>query len=291
MKPALYICALVVCLECRTGLLLAQSSAASLRGTVTDPSGAVVPGALVQLRGTGPEQRATTDISGHYSFSVLRPGKYTVRAIAKGFTVAQMRDVDLSSPQTLNVQLTIEAEAQVVNVEDEANNVGADPASNGSALVLRGEGTRGSVRRSGRAFSSSCRPWPDLAPDPNGGQIYIDGFTGGNLPAESSIREMRINSNPFSTEYDRPGFGRIEIFTKPGTDSLHGQAFVQYNKESLNSRSPLLTQSHRPPYEQNFFGSTQRTRSRSRRPRSASTSQRRSINENAFIYATILDAI
>ena len=87
---------------------------------------------------------------------------------------------------------------------------------------------------------------------PNGGQIYIDGFTGGNLPPKSSIREVRINSNPFSPEYDRPGFGRIEIFTKPGTDKIRGQAFFQYNKEAFNSRSPLLTQSTRPPYEQRF---------------------------------------
>ena len=54
---------------------------------------------------------------------------------------------------------------------------------------------------------------------------------------------MRINSNPFSPEYERPGFGRIEILTKPGTDTLHGQAFGQFNNEMLNSRSPLLTTS------------------------------------------------
>src|SRR4029079_18245677 len=89
---------------------------------------------------------------------------------------------------------------------------------------------------------------------PTGGQSDIDGFTGGNLPAKSSIREVRINTNPMSPEYDRPGFGRIEIFTRPGTDFIRGQAFLQFNDESMNSRSPLLTQSKRPPYQQKFFG-------------------------------------
>ena len=49
---------------------------------------------------------------------------------------------------------------------------------------------------------------------PNGGQIYIDGFTGGQLPPKSAIREIRINQNPFSAEFDKIGYGRIEILTK-----------------------------------------------------------------------------
>src|ERR1035438_2394699 len=107
------------------------------------------------------------------------------------------------------------------------------------------------IRTRGRSMYT---PLPGPGAGPNGGQIYIDGFTGGNLPNKSSIREVRINSNPFSPEYERPGFGRIEILTKPGTDTLHGQAFGQYNKEALNSRSPLLTSSTRPDYRQEFFG-------------------------------------
>ena len=57
---------------------------------------------------------------------------------------------------------------------------------------------------------------------PNGGQIYVDGFTGGQLPPKSSIREIRVNQNPFSAQYDSLGFGRIEIITKPGGDKLRG---------------------------------------------------------------------
>ena len=81
---------------------------------------------------------------------------------------------------------------------------------------------------------------------PNGGQIYIDGFTGGQLPPKSSIREIRINQNPFSAEYDKLGYGRIEIFTKPGTDQYHGQISVVGNSSYFNSTSPFATIKHRP---------------------------------------------
>lgn len=57
---------------------------------------------------------------------------------------------------------------------------------------------------------------------PDGAQIYIDGFTGGRMPPKASIREIRINQNPFSAQFDRLGQGRIEVFTKPGTEDYHG---------------------------------------------------------------------
>ena len=66
-----------------------------------------------------------------------------------------------------------------------------------------------------------------VPPVPTARQIYIDGFTGGQLPPKSSIREIRINQNPFSAQYDKLGYGRIEILTKPGTDKFtahHGDA-------------------------------------------------------------------
>src|SRR5580658_5201894 len=97
------ICALIV--SCFA--IFADAQTASLHGTVTDPSGALVPGALVQLRGPGPEVRATSDDKGQYSFATLAPGKYTVRVIAQGFTVGTKQGYDISSPQTLDMQLTI----------------------------------------------------------------------------------------------------------------------------------------------------------------------------------------
>jgi hypothetical protein len=280
--------ALALLMLCCAAVMPAQTPSASLQGVITDPSGGVVPGALVQLRGSGPEQRAATDDTGRYKFDVLHPGKYTVRVIAKGFTISA-REMNLTSADTLNVQLTIEADSQVVNVEAEANNVSADPSSNGGAIILR-QRELAALSDDPDELSQQLQAMAGPGAGPNGGQIYIDGFTGGNLPAKSSIREIRINSNPFSPEYDRPGFGRIEIFTKPGTDSIHGQAFLQYNKEALNSRSPLLEQAKRPPYKQNFFGFNIGGPLKKQKASFSFDAQRRGTTENAFIYATDLDS-
>ena len=116
---------LLILLLLVVSLCKAQAPVPSLRGVITDPSGASVPGALVQVRGPGGEQRAHTDAAGQYVLPSLRPGKYLVRVIAKGFTVAERQNLDIAGPTTLDTQLTIQAESQVVNVEDEAAKVSA----------------------------------------------------------------------------------------------------------------------------------------------------------------------
>lgn len=286
MKLFIGLVAMVVCVGMQ---LPAQSTeTASLRGTVTDPSGASVPNALVQLRGPGGEKRATTDIGGRYALEGLTPGKYQVRVIARGFSVTRKDNFVISGATPLDVQLTIQAETQVVNVEEEAGRVSTDPSSNASALVL-GEKELEALSDDPDELQEQLQAMAGPAAGPNGGQIYIDGFTGNNLPPKSSIREVRINANPLSPEYDRPGFGRIEIFTKPGTDKLHGQAFFQYNKEFLNARSPLLTQSTRPPYQQKFFGFNVAGPVKKQKASFGLDFERRQITENAFILATTLD--
>ncbi len=133
----------------------------------------------------------------------------------------------------------------MITVQEEINEVTTDPTSNGGAIVLHDKELQ-ALSDDPDELSEQLQAMAGPSNGPNGGQIYIDGFTGGNLPPKSSIREVRINSNPFSPEYDRPGFGRIEILTKPGTDYIRGQAFFQYSDGLLNSRSPLLAQSDTP---------------------------------------------
>src|SRR5438477_2604162 len=261
---------------------------ASLRGVITDPSGALVPGALVQLRGPGGEQRANTNGSGEYVFAALPPGKYLLRVIVKGFAVSQQPNFNVSGPTRLDVQLTIAAESQVINVEDETGKVSADPTANSSAIVL-GQKELEALSDDPDELQQQLQAMAGPSAGPNGGQIYIDGFTGGQLPAKNSIREVRINSNPLSPEYDRPGFGRVEIFTKPGTDTIHGQGFFQYNKEFLNSRNPLLQQSTRPPYQQRMVGVTLTGPIKKQKASFGLEFERRSITENAFVLATTLD--
>src|SRR5947208_14086755 len=90
---------------CAFSLAAQTPPAAGLRGVVTDPSGALVPGALVQLRGPGGEQRAKTDMSGQYAFPSLHPGKYLVRDIVKVLSVRQKTYVEISGSTSRHVLL------------------------------------------------------------------------------------------------------------------------------------------------------------------------------------------
>ena len=262
---------------------------ASLSGTVTDPSGATVPGAIVQLRGAGREQRARTGNAGQYRFPSLAPGKYRVRILAKNFAVAQKSDLPIERPTFFDVQLTIGTQAQVIDVEDELRRVSAEAGANGSAIVM-GERQIGELSDDPDELALQLQALAGPAPGPGGGQLFIDGFTGGNLPPKSSIREIRINANPFSPEYDRPGFARVEVFTKPGSDALHGQAFAQYGDDILNSRNPLLTQSTRPPYRSQLYGLNLSGPLRRNKASFTFDAEHRQIDENAFILATTLDS-
>lgn len=258
-----------------------------LSGTVTDPSGASVPGASVRVRGPKGEQRQQTDTQGRYTFLSLAPGAYEVRINAKGFKAVVKPGVQAGT--VLDAQLDILAEAQEVTVEDDTGSVSTDPASNASALVLK-EKELSALSDDPDELEQQLQALAGPATGPNGGQIFIDGFTGGRLPPKASIREIRINSNPYSPEYDRPGFGRIEVFTKPGADKIRGMAFFQFNNQSFNSRNPLLTQSTRPPYEQKFFGFDLRGPLVKQKASFGLNAERRSTNENAFILATTLDS-
>jgi hypothetical protein len=108
----------------------------SIHGVVTDPSGAAVPGAVVAVKGGGGDFHAKADGNGRYTVSNVPAGKYAVGIGAKGFAVNKNDAVDVAGSTTLDVQLMIKGEAEVVNVEDEVNAVTTDPAANGTAIVL-----------------------------------------------------------------------------------------------------------------------------------------------------------
>jgi hypothetical protein len=274
------------------GLLAATAAAqaqTSLRGTVTDPSGAAVPGAVVQVRGLRGERRARTGDTGQYVFPSLAAGRYRIRILAKGFAAAEKTDLAIDRPTVFDAQLAIQTKTEEVNVEDAPGRVSAEPESNGGAVVMRGRHLA-ALSDDPDELALQLQALAGPAPGPNGGQIFIDGFTGGNLPPKSAIREVRINANPFSPEYDRHGFARVEIFTKPGSESWRGQALAQYNDERLNSRNPLLAGDTRPPYRAQLYGLDLSGPLRKNRAAFTLDAEQREIDENAFILATTLDA-
>ncbi len=215
----------------------------TIRGVVTDPSAAVIPGATVITAGNGVTRSVKTDGQGRYTVANVPSGNYSVRVEAKGFVPFFRPDLAVPATQatSLDVAMQIAAETQQVQVNDtSAAQLSTDASSNVSALVLKEEDLE-QLPDDPDDLQSDLEALAGPAAGPNGAQFFIDGFSGGQLPPKSSIREIRINSNPFSSEFDRPGFGRIEILTKPGTDNFHGTAFINYGDRIFDSRNPLLT--------------------------------------------------
>jgi hypothetical protein len=216
----------------------------SLHGQVTDESGALVPAVVVTLNGPAGLVKTTKAASdGTYSFTALAPGNYTLQASAPDLALPQAAKVALKSgSQTLNLQLFVAATLQQVKVEDSAGpGVSTDAANNASAIVIRGADLDAlSDNPDDLAIDLQALAGPSAGP--NGGSILIDGFSGGQLPPKDAIREIRINQNPFSPEYDKLGFGRIEIFTKPGSDKFHGSVGYNFANDFWNSRNPYAAQ-------------------------------------------------
>ena len=222
--------------------VLAQT--AILRGVATDESGAIIPGAKVTATGpSGQVKTATTGSDGSYSILGLPVGNYTVQAAAPDLSTAQPVKITLGpGATTLNLQLRVASTVQQVTIQENAGpQVTTDPSNNASALVLSGDDLD-ALPDDPDDLQEDLQALAGPSAGPNGGQIYIDGFSGGELPPKESIREIRINSNPFAPEWDSLGYGRIQIFTKPGSDKFHGSAFFNLGDDVWNSRNPYAAQ-------------------------------------------------
>ncbi|MDQ3918439.1 MAG: carboxypeptidase regulatory-like domain-containing protein, partial [Acidobacteriota bacterium] len=267
----------------------AQQSLATLRGQVADELGGVIVGATVTATdAAGVSKTATTDDQGRYVFTALAPGRYTVRVTQAGFAPYENAAVEVQSGRTepLNIVLSVAIEQEQVTVTAEAP-VSTEPEQNAGALVLRGADLD-SLPDDPDDLSEALQALagPSSGSD-EGAQIFVDGFTGGRLPPKESIREIRINRNPFSAEYDRLGYGRVEIFTKPGTDKFRGQAFFNFNNEKLNSRSPFAPT--RAPYLSRRYGGNISGPISKKKASFFLDFERRDIDDNAFVQAVILD--
>src|SRR5579871_6038629 len=235
--PFFLLVLLIVCLP-----VYAQT--ASLKGQVMDETGAVVPGAAITVAGPNGITKSTTAQSdGSYSFVGLPPGKYTVRVSAPDLSQSQPVNAVLQSgSQSLDLRMKVASVTQQVTVEDSAGpNVSVDPSSNSTATILRGDDLQ-ALSDDPDDLQSDLQALAGPSAGPEGGEIYIDGFSGGQLPSKDSIREVRVNQNPFSPEYSKLGYGRIDILTKPGTDKLHGNAFFNFGDSVWNSRNPYAQQ-------------------------------------------------
>ena len=227
----------------------APPATATLHGHVTDPTGALIPGAdVIVTTSTGTAARTSkADASGAYEVRGLAPGGYLLRVEYAGFAPFQSETIELAAGQVkrVDVAMAMEVAQQNVVVTDETPTVNIEAGGNANTVIIKGKDLD-ALSDDPDELSNELSALAGPSAGPNGGQIYIDGFTGGQLPPKSAIREIRINQNPFSAEFDRLGYGRIEILTKPGTDKLHGQFFIMGNDNNFNTGNPFTP--NVPPY-------------------------------------------
>src|ERR1022692_1091692 len=272
--------------------LLAQSSlGGSINGTVTDPSGAAVAGASVQLanEGTGVVTPTTTTSSGQFVFPVVSVGEYTITVAAAGFSQSAVKGVSVmpNKSTTQNVVLKVGATTQTVEVTASAVHLETETAQQGTSfdqstyadlpLALAG------APRAATAFSDLM---PGVATAPtnsssfsepgeveifsqtvNGGQtlaseVYYDGVAmlqtnvAGDyryqpVPVEA-ISEFTLVQDNFSAEYSRTPGGIISLNTRSGTNNWHGEAY-EYNENNAMNAGGEVGQLV-PTERQNEFG-------------------------------------
>ncbi len=216
----------------------------TIKGIVTDESGGIVPGAKVTLSTASRALReATSDKNGAYTLGDLPIGTYTLNASAPQLILTQPITVNVKSGvQIVDVKLRIAPTRQQVNVrENNGPAVTTESAGNASAVVLRGADLD-ALGDDPEDLATDLQALAGPSAGPSGGAMYIDGFTGGQLPSKDAIREIRINQNPFSPEYDKLGYGRIDVITKPGGRKVHGSAHYNFADSFWNSRNPYAAE-------------------------------------------------
>ncbi len=281
------VCALMLFLS---GFSLAQTSATALRVRVVDQQKAVIEKAsAVLVDADGNQITGNPADPGYYEFNAVKPGVYTLQVAALGFGIySNLVEIkqDSKATQELEVSLTVATAKQEVTVTSDTPALSLSQDENANALVLKGEDLE-TLPDDPDDLADALQALAGPSAGPNGGQFYIDGFSGGQIPTKASIREVRINQNPFSAEYDRIGFGRIEILTKPGSDQYHGQASFGFNDESLNSRNPFAP--NRAPYQSRQYGLEFGGPLIKNKSSFSLDFERRATDDNAVIAATVLD--
>ncbi|MEA2541989.1 MAG: hypothetical protein QOH35_3355 [Acidobacteriaceae bacterium] len=287
--------AVLVCLPVLLcGTIQAQSSYGSSVGTITDSSGAVVPGAAVTLTNidTGDRRTATTNAGGDYQFVNLPPGNYKVDVAATGFKHFTRTNVLVLVQGSTRVDAvlelgdvnqTVEVTSQAPLLETQQATVGQAVAGravtelplNGRdvfnllalapGVVPQGQALNGNPVTSGL----STFAWGNYQISggiPNTGATFIDGapINSGYInsvalvPTQDSVQEFRVESNNISPEYGGTTDGVITMATKSGSNAFHGSAYDFLRNTVLNANTFFSNRAGlpRPAFIQNEFGGT-----------------------------------
>ena len=267
---------------------LQAQSTATLQGTVTDPSDAVVPKAKVTVRneGTGVQTGTQTNDAGEYVVAGLPVGDYRVEASAPGFqtTIVNGLRLDVSATVIKNVKLEVGATTQEITISE------APPVLEASTMTVGQTITQRTVQEmplNGRHFVDLTLLSPGtVAPPQNGfltaplrGQGSFGVNTAGlredmvnymingiNLsdqlqnqitfqPSINTVQEFKIDNSTFSAEYGRNAGAIINIATRSGTNNFHGEVFEFFRNDALDTTNFFtLAPATKPPFKRNNFG-------------------------------------
>jgi hypothetical protein len=273
------------CLFCST-LLIAQSTGGRILGRVTDPSGAVVNGVKVTLinEATGVQRAVTTNESGDYVLVEVTPGTYYTEYELTGFkkNVRHGITVDVNQVVTLNMVLQLGEAKEIVDVTSEAPLVDTTTTQLGAVVNNRSinelplnardtyqflqlqPGVQSQLGSSGSTFYGSDAAGSVSV---NGGRGRANNFSvnGGDAndtfvnaaavqPTPDAVDEFRVITNTFDAEYGRNSGAVVNVITKSGTNSLHGDVYEYFRNKVLNAQGFLNTV--KPQFNQNQFGGT-----------------------------------
>lgn len=217
----------------------AQTSS-SLRGSVLDPTGAAVPGATVRLETSKGElvSQATSDAAGSFVLSNLHTGAFSLAVPALSGFAKHTQALRLSGgvttvkivldPESVDQQITVGADQQL----------STDSSANRDTISV-GASEQRKLPVFDQDIVATLTPFLDAAAGSSGGvTLIVDGVEMKSVGVSASaIQEVRINNDPYSTEFNRPGRGRIEIITKPGSSTFHGEANFIFRDAVFNAKN------------------------------------------------------
>ena len=255
------------------GILTATAwsqSTASISGTVTDSTGAVVAGAAVTVHSlaTGADRKFVTDAAGIYVVPSLQHGDYKVQATAAGFSPFTVEKVTLNVDQkaTVNMQLAVSAAGETVVVNTAATQIESETITVGQVID---KSTVQNLPLNGRHFLDLTVLTPGGVVAPTAGNLTSPSrglgansfLTAGNRedsvnfqinginlndisqnqitfqPSISTTSEFKINNSTYSAEYGRSDGSIVTVATRSGTNRFHGEAFDYFRNEALDARN------------------------------------------------------
>ena len=240
-------------------MLQPPSRGVSVTGVVQDQTGAVLPGAQVVLAAAGStaaEQSVVSEANGSFRFERVAPGAYDIRTEFPGFkaNIAHVR-VAARAPGPLTVVMQIEGLTQEVSVSGGGGQASANAAANLNAITVN-EDTLDDLPVLDQDIVGAMSRFLDSSAIGTGGTtILVDGVEVNALSlSASAVQQIKINQDPYSAEFMRPGRGRIEIVTKPGGHDYSGTFNLRFRDSSLYARNAFATTV--PPQQRRIFEGT-----------------------------------